>query len=167
MATLPLSKSLATNSAEEIRAQLWSEKKLPIDPVTIATKLGIKVKEADLADNISGAIIKEKNKDAIIVLNEKDSNNRKRFTCAHELGHYIYNQAYNEYNDEFESVDFRDENSKQGTDPVEVFANQFAANLLMPFDLVKKYKDKGVNSVVLAVKFGVSVEAMNHRLNSI
>ncbi|EPZ6667431.1 ImmA/IrrE family metallo-endopeptidase, partial [Escherichia coli] len=66
--------------------------------------------------------------------------------------------------DVYEYADFRGEESKCGTDPDEIFANQFAAELLMPADEVKKLHAQGNPSYVIAHHFGVSDDAINYRL---
>ena len=94
---------------------------------------------------------------------------RKRFTAAHELGHYIYhrdrigsgvndNRKYRGiphaplYNDAIQAKE-------------ETEANRFAANLLMPKHLIDKLKKDGIESVEdLARSLGVSRDAMRIRL---
>jgi Zn-dependent peptidase ImmA (M78 family) len=158
---------LPEEKANDLRNALWDKQILPIDPVAISLKLGIKAVQMALPENVSGAIIKEQGKDAVIVVDRNDSNNRKRFTVAHELGHYIYRVFSNENNEEFEWIDFRGEHSKTGEIKEEIFANNFAANLLMPSDMVKKYYSETKNVLLLANKFGVSIESMIIRLKNV
>jgi Zn-dependent peptidase ImmA (M78 family) len=70
-------------------------------------------------------------------------------------------------------VDFRDDRSSAGTDQEEIQANAFAAELLMPKDLVMRAvtetglgPDDSVDVLVdsLAEQFGVSRQAMDYRL---
>lgn len=75
------------NAAEEVRRVYW-DGNIPVDPVRIAKSMGIEVLNAALTERVSGAIIKKQGRDAIIFLAEGDSTQRKRFTSAHELGHY-------------------------------------------------------------------------------
>ena len=126
----------AITSASMLLQSVWCDRPLPIDPIWIASRLGIEVIETSLPPDVSGAIIKDEGKDPIIVLCKSDSNNRKRFTCAHEIGHYAYRVA-NEI-DHYEYVDLRSKKSQLGSDPEEVFANQFAASLLMPEEEIKR-----------------------------
>lgn len=77
-------------SARAIFDEPW-DGSFPVDPIVIADQLGIRVLAEDLPSDISGALIKRLGQDpTIIVLNKRDSRNRKRFTCAHEIGHYIH-----------------------------------------------------------------------------
>jgi len=75
-------------AAVELLDECW-DGSLPIDPVRIAKSLGVKVLDTYLKQNVSGALVKKQGEDPSIVLNAEDSTTRKRFTCAHELGHYI------------------------------------------------------------------------------
>ena len=70
---------------QKVLSILWKERPFPVDPVTICKSLGLQVVETELPENISGALIKEEGKEPVIVLHKADSNNRKRFSCAHEL----------------------------------------------------------------------------------
>src|SRR5579872_2579934 len=117
------------NEAERMRMSFWRGG-FPVDPVQIARTLGIDVRQAVLSPDVSGALVKKLGEDPVILMNANDAPNRQRFTCAHELGHFV--ERGNDP-DAYEYVDLRDTIwSAAGTDPAEVFANNFAANLLMP-----------------------------------
>jgi Zn-dependent peptidase ImmA (M78 family) len=149
-------------SAQKVLNTIWGERPFPIDPFVIATQLGIKVIETELPPEVSGAIIKNKGNDPIIVLSKSDSNNRKRFSCAHELGHYAYRT--DALQEEYDYIDLRGKNASMGTEPEEVFANKFAASLLMPETEVKKLYDKRIPFFLMAQYFGVSGDAITLRL---
>ena len=61
----------------------------PVDPYELATNEGLRVSEREFptsAGNLAGYInIAEK----IVVVNTLDAPNRRKFTVAHELGHWI------------------------------------------------------------------------------
>jgi Zn-dependent peptidase ImmA (M78 family) len=78
------------------------------------------------------------------------------------LGHFV---SRTEQPDEYEYIDYRDQRSASGLDPDEVYANNFAAALLMPAHEVRRLKEEGYSEVELAWKFDVSLEAMMNRLN--
>lgn len=139
---------------------------LPVDPVPVANELGIQVRQADLEKDVSGAIFRDSGDDPYILLNGNDHPNRKRFTCAHEIGHWV-ERTLSDPTAAIEFVDFRNTLSATGTDAREVFANRFAAELLMPERLIRKWLDNGERVLELARRFGVSPEAMGHRLNSL
>ncbi|MBT0974157.1 ImmA/IrrE family metallo-endopeptidase, partial [Salmonella enterica subsp. enterica serovar 1,4,[5],12:i:-] len=95
-----------------------------------------------LDDDVSGALLKEPEQDPVIILNRNDSNVRKRFTCAHELGHYV-KRTENGQPLEYEFVDYRGKLASQGVDSEEIFANNFAACLLMPEKEVRRLNNAG------------------------
>jgi Zn-dependent peptidase ImmA (M78 family) len=138
---------------------------LPIDPVEIARQIGVSVFDAELPPNVSGALRKEKGGVPAILLNVNDAPVRRRFTCAHELGHYVDRVETNENLDDYSYIDNRDGTSSLGTDPKEVFANAFAAELLMPEELVEQMI-KGTTVIDMAAAFGVSAEAMKNRISN-
>lgn len=152
----------AERAAEAVIEECW-DGQLPIDPVRIATTFGVKT-SAELDDNVSGMLVKKPGNDPEILLNKDDSRNRKRFTAAHELGHYV---RRSERPDQYEYVDYRDERSSSGTAEEERFANAFAANLLMPRGAVESLHAEGTPDFLLAKQFGVSREAMQHRLDNL
>lgn len=151
--------------ATQLLSTLWPEKNFPVDPVQIAWELGIEVVETTLPDNVSGALIKDQGKDPVILLCNSDSKNRKRFSCAHEIGHYAYRLANN--GDHYEYIDFRDEASAKGNEPEEIYANQFAAGLLMPADEIRALHRRGLPAFLIAQRFGVSDDAIRFRLNNL
>lgn len=155
----------AKTSARMLLESVWDNRPLPVDPIWIARQLGIDVIETELPPDVSGAIIKDEGKDPIIALCRSDSTNRKRFTCAHEIGHYAYRMANGI--DHYEYVDLRSKSSQSGVDPEEIFANQFAAALLMPEEEVKKLNNKKLPPFIMAQHFGVSDDAMTFRLRNL
>ncbi len=153
-----LSTTWRFNPDEEICA-------LPVSPTYIAERLGLRVHQAYLEPDVSGMLAKREGQDAEIYVNACDSDARQRFSCAHELGHYVQRVSGHE-DDSFGYIDRRGPSASQGTDPQEIFANQFAAALLMPADFVRKYASD-LGPAGLAVKFGVSMGAMKIRLDTL
>lgn len=154
----------AEKAASELLEECW-DGALPIDPVRIAKSLGVEVLATQLKPDVSGALVKKKGKDPSILLNAGDSKNRKRFTCAHELGHYIRREARPEQ--QYEYVDYRDARSSTGTDEEERYANSFAASLLMPEVAVRAFSDQDLAAFRMAKIFGVSPESMQYRLDNL
>lgn len=155
-------KHSAQGAARTVFIVVWNRDHFPVDPVYIAKKLGAQVVVARLPDEVYGALMKEKGSDPIIYLEETDSEQRQRFTCAHELGH-LYSRIGDE---EYETIDLRDEwLSPSATNVEEIFANQFAANLLMPEDEIRAQVHH--SKAKLLSHFGVSGEAMKWRLKNL
>ena len=140
---------------------------LPIDPFRIASVLGLKVMRVPLEPDVSGMLAKRPGQDPEVYVNVTDSEVRQRFSCAHEIGHYIRRSSSGSNDDEWGYIDRRGPSAAYGTNPEEVYANQFAAALLMPDERVKALEDAGVSPVAMAVAFNVSLEAMTHRLNNL
>jgi Zn-dependent peptidase ImmA (M78 family) len=158
-------------AAKEVLTAVWSptweDMPYPIDPARVAERLGVKVYKAALNQTVSGMLVKQPARDPEIFLNGSDSANRQRFSCAHELGHYVKRTSGPGSDDAMEYVDFRDPLSAHGLDPEEVWANQFAAALLMPRELVTRVHKELRSSAAMAGEFGVSTDAMNFRLDNL
>lgn len=153
------------DAAKGLLTEVWGDRGLPIDPVFVAKQLGIDVVEANLPDDVSGAIIKDSGKDPVIVLNAEDSKVRKRFSCAHKIGHHINRQRVS--NEVYAYVDLRSTASTKGTNPEEIYANRFAAELLMPAEKVKELHRNGLPSIIMAYRFGVPDEVVSNRLKNL
>lgn len=152
------------DDARQLRRDVYNvngKMRLPIDVFEIAERLGIRVEPTPLPQNVAGFIIKEADEETpTIYVNEEDGPQRQRFTVAHELGHYI---AHRE-DAEIAYVDNRDELASSGTDPLERRCNAFAAELLMPEALVKRYWAEGWKFEDMRRRFDVSKAAMLNRL---
>lgn len=154
--------------------------KTEIDVFNIANNLNLEIKEHELGDNVSGVLYIEKGK-GVIGCSPNQSLVRKRFTVAHEIGHYVLhrmNQVLFVDHNHFKPV-FRDNRSSTGEFIQEREANAFAAALLMPkqhlintlnkthFDLAGD-DDKGVDVIsLLAKEFNVSTQAMAYRMSNL
>lgn len=149
--------------AAECLATYWPEREIPVDAVLMARRMGVRPLLAKLPVNVSGAISKRAGADATIYVEETEPSVRQRFTVAHELGHYVRQSG----DETIEFVDFRDKSSRTGTDPEEVFANSFAANVLMPEAEFRAMWTLYKNVIPLAREFRVSVDAANWRLKKL
>jgi len=137
---------------------------IPVDPVSLANKEGIKINNAVFSeDNLSGLIAKRGDNISILV-NQSDSPYRKRFTIAHELGHhFLHLMKDGEFVDS--TIDLFRENEGEGGLNNEVEANQFAAALLMPEELLRlEFKNSKGDIDYLINRFFVSETALMFRL---
>lgn len=141
----------------------------PIDPFAIAKSLGIDVQFLTLPPDESGKITIPPRGTPVIQLNAWDHPNRQRFTCAHEIAHYLRRRTSGHVGHTY--VDYRDTLAGLGTEPEEIYANQFAAALLMPASAVREHfvaaptGSMGIES--LAKDFETSVQAMQVRLRNL
>jgi len=161
--------------AQKLLAQL-SIKSLPTPVEKIAKALGAEVRFAPFDEELSGMIhIKEGV--PIIGVNSLHHPNRQRFTIAHELGHLELHRdmiTRNVHVDKEFPVLMRDTKSSTGTEQIEIEANQFAAELLMPrlmIDQVLTGKQFDIEDdrpiEELAKKFRVSKQALEYRIRSL
>ncbi len=151
----------------------------PVDVLRVAELLGYRVvlKFFDEAD-LSGTVIRDDRGTVTLGINTLHPLVRQRFSIAHEIGHaWLHlSRATREsfFVDPPAGVFFRDSNASRGEDQKEIEANQFAAALLMPGQLVHDWlgalaqsaRKLTIEAAVsdLAVRFNVSTQAMRFRL---
>ena len=161
----------AKAAADGLLDRVWDEDRYPVDPFEIALRSGVGAEILDIPEDVSGILRKRPNEQPIIYVDADDNWRRQRFTCAHELGHFVRRQEAvgrgEDVNDDFGYVDRRSDLSSRGTDPSEMFANAFAANLLMPSSAVSSLSALGMTTQDLAQFFDVSLISMEYRLKSL
>jgi len=140
-------------------------KSAPVNVATVASKFGLAVYEANLPPGVSGMLVhdeKYKTESGFVCFVDKNEPvTRQRFTAAHEIGHFLLHREqigdHHEDNYLLRSEGF---SSRQ-----EIDANRFAADLLMPRDLIAKHMSEGQCTVEeLSNCFNVSRIAMGIRL---
>ncbi len=168
-----------TTAQIESEAKVILEKthsfKVPVPIDAVARRLGLKLENAVLGDDVSGVLVIA-NGHGVIGYNAEQPPVRQRFTVAHECGHFILHSATSELfiDKRYMALFRRDRTSSTGDNNQEVEANRFAAALLMPAELVRKEVastdfDLGDEEAIteLAEKFEVSKQAMSLRLASL
>lgn len=153
--------------------------KIPVNLLKIAKNCGITVYEANFEKlgnkNVSGAIRYVDGKFSIL-LNKNESKERKRFTLAHELGHFfldnevlksskihvdtLYRSAEES---SYVAKSFEDEKEIKLTSESEI--DYFAGALLMNELVLKKVFEIETSISKLAQIFNVSYSAMTVRLD--
>lgn len=161
----------AKEAAREILKRFGS--RVPVAVADIVKAHGISILDDDLEVSISGILV-IKAEHTRVILNQMHPLGRMRFTLAHELGHYLLHRDTSSVFVDETSLFYRGARAKQGVDPKETEANVFAAELLMPEDVLRaeigggplrSEDDEDIQK--LAPKYGVSAEAMSIRLKSL
>lgn len=145
---------------------------VPVDRIIKSRKIVLQY--APLEEDLSGmAFIKDGI--GIIGVNALHHPNRQRFSAAHELAHHVLHadkirEAV--HVDKGIRVLFRNGASTLGTEPMEIDANAFASELLMPGELLSAALAEGGVDIEdeaavegLARRFRVSPAAMRFRLS--
>jgi Zn-dependent peptidase ImmA (M78 family) len=137
--------------------------------------MGAQVRYSPFNDDLSGMIY-IKDGVPIIGVNSLHHPHRQRFTIAHELGHLELHREMitsEVHVDKDFPVLMRDPKSARGTEKVEIEANQFAAELLMPEALIKQALENEPFDIdddspieELAKKFRVSRQALEYRIRT-
>lgn len=155
---------------------------LPIDLDYILSCLDIKKEYMDIFDdknsNYSGCI-SINDGHAIIKINPLDPNTRQRFTIAHEICHYLWDFPEDLTNLSDSEKVIKDEKFYRSnqSNPIEVRANKFASQLLMPKNMIifQAKRLLGIQTqidtyqfiVKMANRFDVSLKAMEIRLEQL
>lgn len=123
--------------------------------------LGLAINEGPLA--VSGLLIPARREIWVDVAESRDSPARRRFTIAHEIGHWVCQVRAGAGAPIHCRLD-PSAGAATPVDPNEREANIFAAELLMPAELVHAAVADGVHGAELEALFGVSPPAMAWRL---
>lgn len=144
----------------------------PVPVRRVAEHLDVKVRPSEFGDNVSGLLTLEGERPTI-GYNSQHSEVRRRFTIAHEIGHFIRHHETSTLFIEkgYGKVFFRNDRSSEGEYTRELEANAFAASLLMPEamlreEISRRDFDLAEENVLseLAELFKVSRQAMTYRL---
>ena len=152
---------------------------MTLSPVNIEEKIrfyGIELdKDADLPDEISGQIEMIGFDKYKISIQRKDHYYRKRFTMAHELGHFILHKdkiGAGLDDTKMYNAMYRMGDGVSGKEEME--ANKYAAITLMPEDMVLLHMNNGLlkdgeidqeRLIESAKKFQVSPKSLEIRVN--
>ena len=143
------------------------QREFPIKVGSLAKELGIVVKKSTLPAGISGEI-GETGNEVVIRVNRHDVKERQRFTIAHEIAHYLLHR--DRIGDGItDDVLYRSSLS----DELEAQANRLAADIVMPWVLIKNsleaIQETKVEAKIerIANEAEVSVTAMKIRFGKI
>ncbi len=151
----------------------------PVNLFKIAESLNIEIISKPSEDDLSGFLFRDFAKNQTIIgVNQNHHPNRRRFTIAHEIGHFIlhnYEGFHFDSSNENYLLKLRKKNSRVTNKEEEREADIFAAQLLMPKEFVIRdvltlespdllFDD---NIPKLARKYKVSVRAFTIRLENL
>jgi Zn-dependent peptidase ImmA (M78 family) len=155
-----------TDEQKEIILPYQNE--FPIKVGAIAKDLGIIVKKATLSAGISGQI-KETDGVCTIRVNRHEVKARQRFTLAHEIAHFLLHRELLVGDGITDDILYRSSLS----DPQESEANRLAADIVMPWELIKNHLESYQNLKIeekiekLGEKAEISTTAIKIRLGKI
>lgn len=130
MTTIRLTKS--ANAAKNLLEDCGLDNLIDFDLELFANGLGITLIERPL-ENCDGRIIFGKTKTLVELNSEIEFEEKKRFTLAHEIGHFILHKNIELHNDNEGTTSWfnkKESQAKEGKQESE--ANEFASELLMP-----------------------------------
>jgi Zn-dependent peptidase ImmA (M78 family) len=136
-------------------------RKPSVDVMEVARALGVAVFPRPFPDALSALLLRHENR-AFIGVNSHQAKVRQRFSIAHELGHFVLHHKDSYF------IDYGVSAAVEGETPGyhwkhEQAANRFAAELLMPEELLRR-DARTVSLSRLATRYEVSEEAMGFRL---
>jgi Zn-dependent peptidase ImmA (M78 family) len=144
---------------------------IPVDPVVLANRLGIRVNNAKFSDDSMVGMIAKRGDNVTLLVNQGDPPFRKRFTIAHELGHHFLHLLQDGEFVDGEADLFRQqwEESAAMTPQRrrEIQANMFASSLLMPEQEVRREWPSFRSVSGMARRFNVSEAAMGIRIDQL
>lgn len=138
---------------------------VPVDVAAAARLFGLEIYATKLAEGVSGVLLKDASYNTpsgfVIFVDQDESAVRQRFSAAHEIGHFVHHRA--QIGDRLEDNYLLRAAGMSNRQEAE--ANRFAADLLMPRDIIAREMDAGHRTLEqLADRFNVSRVAMGIRL---
>lgn len=140
----------------------------PVDLRVVAEKLGLGYEEVDYFPDDVEALIVAMGDRTVAVVNKNFPENKRRFTLAHELCHHYLHKDRSVL-EEITTIDSPSSIEHDSTikDLLEVEADIFAGELLIPLPMLKQHYQPGFTANDVARIFEVSESAasvalMNH-----
>ena len=162
----PLRLQMAQQRAQNLLRELGISK-LPVDPEAIAARHDIIVEaKPDTAPGVSGMLLRHGDTFGILYATHIESEGFRRFSIAHELGHYFLDGHIDHVLPD-DGLHASHAGYVSG-DPYELEADQFAAGLLMPAVLFRRALGKhdaglgAVESVAAVCRTSLTATAIRY-----
>lgn len=146
----------------------------PIPVQELVSHLNATIRYSPYEGSLSGMVHRRSDGTSVIGINSQHHQVRQRFTIAHEIAHLVLHTDEILHVDDRYLIGLRSDVSSAATDDSEIEANQFAAELLMPEELLIDDLQKLPNELEpeaaikqIAAKYEVSVQAMTIRLHAL
>jgi Zn-dependent peptidase ImmA (M78 family)/DNA-binding XRE family transcriptional regulator len=156
--------SVSATDPEDAAKQVLEKsgvKSPPVDVMSVARSLGVAVFPRPFPDALSALLLRY-DAHAFIGVNSHQARTRQRFSVAHELGHFVLHHEDRHF------IDYGTSAAVEGEAPgydwkSEQAANRFAAELLMPEEMLRR-ESRSISLSRLTTRYEVSQEAMGFRL---
>ncbi len=144
---------------------------VPVDQ--IARSHGLDVRRAPANEELSGFLYRDRRRNtASIGVNSAHSVSRQRFAISHELGHYLLHEQLHLHVDKQFPITIANSQAKHVSSDEDKEATLFAAELLMPEEMLKADLasleridlESEATIVQLAARYAVSVQALQFRI---
>lgn len=135
----------------------------PVNVRDLVENYGLTLKFAEFPEQMDGVCGFLDTDEKAIWVNAKDKTKRQNFTIAHELGHWLLHRCEIEADPASYHV-LRRQPMGGEKDYRETEANSFAANLLVPADMLKICRKAGFTNIMMSDLFGVSQDVIGYRL---
>jgi Zn-dependent peptidase ImmA (M78 family) len=138
----------------------------PVDLLTILRVHGIQYEEMDDFPDTVDALIIERGHQVYAAVNARQHFHRRRFSLAHELGHFFLHRG-NYGSEPLVTIDDppSEEEVIATKDPAESEADLFAGELLVPLAMLKPHARKGIaelSQIFLVSEHVISVAISKH-----
>jgi hypothetical protein len=129
-------------------------KEPPVDLPVIVAACGLKYREVDYFPEEVDALIVCSDAGNVAVVNSRQSEARRRFSLAHEIGHYMLHRNGSEIGDT-PTIDSppADDDESFSSSAAEREANLFARELLVPIEFLKAFFCPGMEAGDIASRF--------------
>jgi Zn-dependent peptidase ImmA (M78 family) len=154
---------MTRSTQARVRAQaildMFHVRRPPVDVVRIADGLGFEVHDFAFPDESTSAVLIIDDDVRGIGVSETFAPTRKRFSIAHELGHYLL--GHGDFADSKKTFEDGTYNYLDPQNRQESEANEFAAELLMPEKFLgRDVAEMGLDARALAKRYQVSEQAL-------